>query len=67
MATLTINTTTGQDIRIAPAIGERIGISGNSSAAQVKQYLIQHLKDVVKNYEYRTNASGFTFNDFTPT
>ena len=67
MATITINTTTGQDVRIAPAVGERLGISGNASAAQVKQYLIQHSKDIVKDYEYRANANGFAFNDFTPT
>lgn len=67
MATLTINTTAGQDARIAPAIGERLGLIGNASAAQVKQYLIQHIKDVVEDYEYRANAIGFAFNDFTPT
>lgn len=67
MATLTITTTTQQDTRIAAAVGERLGLTGSANAAQVKNYLIQHIKDVVRDYEYRSNAGTFAFNDFTPT
>lgn len=67
MGTLTITTTTQQDTRIAAAVGERLGLSGSASASQVKQYVIQHIKDVVRDYEYRGNANAFSFTDFTPT
>ena len=67
MATLTINTTAGMDARIAPAVGERLGLQGNATAAQVKQYVIHHIKDVVRDYEHRANANSFAFSDFTPT
>jgi hypothetical protein len=51
MASITITTTTPQDNRLAPAFGDLLKLSGNANAAQVKAYLIDHMRAVVQNYE----------------
>jgi hypothetical protein len=51
MATITITTT--QDARIAKAFGRELGLQAgdNASVAQIKGYLIDVIKRVVRNQE----------------
>ena len=50
MATITITTQGGQDARIQAAIGQRLGV-GSASAAQVRQWLIDQLRQAVHEVE----------------
>lgn len=51
MASVTINTTAGEDNRLAPAFGAYLNLPGNATAAQVKAVLVDFMKTVVRNYE----------------
>ena len=59
MATITINTTSQQDQRLAPAFGDFLGLRGedggprNATAAEARAYLISHMKQIVQTYEDR--------------
>jgi len=50
MATLTINTTAGQDARILAAWRARVGDPA-APASEVKAWLISQLKGLVRSYE----------------
>jgi len=66
MGTLTITTTTQQDNLIVAAFGDRIGLPGNASAAQVKAEVINFMKRVVETYERKQNDNAFTPTNFNP-
>lgn len=57
MATVTITTDAGQDARLAPAYGAKLGLrnaSGqprNATTAEVKAYLVSVLRADVQGYE----------------
>lgn len=51
MATVTITTTAPQDARLGPAFGDLLKLGGNATTAQVKQWLIDQLTNVVIQYE----------------
>jgi hypothetical protein len=51
MATLTINTTAGEDARLAPAFGALLGLAGNANAAQIKANVVAYITNVVHVYE----------------
>lgn len=51
MPTLTITTTTDQAQRIAAAFGNKLGLQGNANAEQVRQDVIQYLRNTVRSYE----------------
>lgn len=67
MGTLTITTTAPQDARIVAAFGNRLGLPGNASAAQVKTAVINHIKAVVESYERDQNNQSFTPAALDPT
>lgn len=50
-ATLTINTTAGEDTRIAVAFGKKLGLPGNASAGQIKADVIVYIQTVVADQE----------------
>ena len=52
MATFTINTTTQQDDRILAAFQDLVG-DETAGAAEVKAWMINHLKGMVHSYETR--------------
>jgi len=52
MATLTITTTGAQDTRIIEAFRDRLG-DPTATAAEVKTWLIDQLRNVVHSYETR--------------
>ena len=56
MSTLTITTDSGQDARLAPAFGNKLGLEGNANAAQIKADIIEYIKGVVHSYETRQAA-----------
>ena len=56
MATLTITTNSGQDARIVAAFGDKLGLEGNASGAEVKADIIAYIKGVVHGYETRQAA-----------
>lgn len=75
MATLTINTTAAQDARIAEAFGACLGLMDangqprNATAAEVKAYYVNHMRDFVHSYETekRANAAIAGTERITPT
>jgi hypothetical protein len=54
MATITITTTGAHDLRIAKAFGRELGLQAgdNASPAQIKGYLIDVIKRVVRQQEH---------------
>jgi hypothetical protein len=66
--TMTINTTTAQDARIAPAVGSILGLGRDATAAEVKAWVIEYIKQSVLDYERRKNIEQFVPPQFaTPT
>lgn len=51
MASITITTTGPQDARLTVAFGAYLHPGTNASAADVKAYLIQHMREIVQQYE----------------
>ena len=51
MATVTITTTAPQDSRLAPAFGALLHPGTNATTAEVKAWLVEQLRVVVRNYE----------------
>jgi hypothetical protein len=61
MATITINTTQAQDSRIAAAFGAMLLAEGGvATGPQIKQYLVDHIKDIVLKHEQRAAANAAT-------
>lgn len=58
MASITITTTGPQDARLTVAWGEFLHPGTNATTAEVKAYLIEQLRVVVRNYEDRVNKAG---------
>jgi hypothetical protein len=54
MATLTINTTGAEDARIVAAFGKRLNLGRNATAGEVKQQIIQFVRNAVQEQEQRT-------------
>lgn len=53
MATVTITTDAGMDARLAPAFGALLHPGSNATTADVKAWLIEQMRVVVRNYEDR--------------
>lgn len=51
MPSLTITVTTEQAQRVADAYGDKLGLNGPATMADVKSALIAEMKTVVRNYE----------------
>lgn len=51
MASITITTTGAQDARLTVAFGAFLHPGTNATTADVKAHLIQHLREVVQQYE----------------
>lgn len=51
MASVTITTTAPQDARLAPAFGALLHPGSNATTAEVKAWLIEQLRRVVRDYE----------------
>lgn len=51
MASITITTTGAQDARLTVAFGAYLHPGTNATTADVKAHLIQHLREVVQQYE----------------
>lgn len=65
MGTLTITTTAPQDARLVVAYGYILGLGRNATAAEIKAYQIQRIRNDVENYE-RSVAPPFVFNPLDP-
>ena len=67
MASITLTTTAPQDARLGPAFGALLGLPGNATAAQVKEWIVIQLRSVVQNHEHRIALQAVTPpSDFTP-
>ena len=68
MATITINTTGAQDTRIIAAYRARVG-DPTATAADVKAWLISHLRNLVRSYETEQAnlAASAAVTDIEPT
>ena len=66
MATVTINTTSEQDQRILAAFQDRFG--GDFTGPDVKAWMIDQLKQVVRSYETRlaNEAASAAVQDIDP-
>jgi hypothetical protein len=51
MPSMTITTTTENATELAAAVGWKLGLNGNASAAQVKAYTIDFLKEVHRQHQ----------------
>ena len=51
MASVTITTTAPQDARLTVAFGDFLHPGSNATTAEVKAYLIEHMRQIVRNYE----------------
>jgi hypothetical protein len=51
MASITITTTGAQDARLTVAFGAYLHPGTNATAADVKAYLIEHMRQIVLDYE----------------
>lgn len=51
MPTMTITTTVDQAQRIAAAVGRALGLERDATGAEVKEFLINHLRCTVHDYE----------------
>ena len=59
MPTMTITTTADQATRIAAAYGAKLNADGSpASAEQVRQDVIEHLRNVVRSYETAQAAAA---------
>jgi len=67
MATLTITTTSAQDARLVAAFGTYLGLEGNATAAQIKQNVINYIKQVVRDQEYKTEVDAISVPPIEPT
>ena len=66
MATLTINTVTADDVRIAAAFGTYLGLPGAASGPQVKATVISFVTGIVKNAEERALKDAVTTTPIAP-
>lgn len=57
MGTITITTTAGQDARIIEAFGEKLLLGRDATGNEVRQYIIDHITDIVKRYEINKAAA----------
>lgn len=53
MADLTLTVNDTHIPRIQAAFGEMLGLEGDATAEDIRQYLIAYMKDVTINYEQR--------------
>lgn len=69
MATLTINTTSTEDARIAKAFGRYLTLGRNATAAEVKAAIAAFIKTVVRDSERQDaiEAEQTGFIDIAPT
>lgn len=68
MPTQTITTTAQDAADIAEAIGDLMGLSGSASAAQVKDYQIDWLRQQVRAYKRRKAIAALAApTDIAPT
>lgn len=51
MASMTIDTPTGEDSRIQAAFGRYLGLSGSATGTQIKNATINWMKSVVRDQE----------------
>lgn len=72
MATLTITTTTAQDLRLIDAYGKYLNlVDGNgdprtATAAEIKASVINSVKQVVFDQEHKTDVEGISIAAFEP-
>lgn len=66
MASVTITTTASQDVRLAPAFGDRLKLGRNATTAEVKAWLVDQLRNVVQEYEARQAAAAVVASGFDP-
>jgi len=67
MPTLTINTTAAQATRVASAFGKRLNLGRDATNAEVKQQVIEFLKDAVWDQEHRDAVEAVVTNRINPT
>jgi hypothetical protein len=67
MATLTINTTSAQDIRLVDAYGKYLNLGRNATAAEIKFDIIQSIKQIVRDKEHAFKVDAITLDPFEPT
>jgi len=73
MATLTISTTAPQDARIVAAYGKYLGTTDgngdprNATAAEVKQAIINNIKQVVFDQEHKAALAAVSTGTISPT
>jgi hypothetical protein len=60
MPTQTITTTAQDAADIADAVGDALGLSGPASAAQVKDYQIDGLRQLVRAYKRKKAIAALT-------
>lgn len=65
-ASVTISTDSGQDARLAPAFGDKLGLGRNATAAEVKADLISYMRGVVLNYETEQAKKAIVQSPFSP-
>ncbi len=65
-ATLTITTDAGQDARLAPAFGAKLGLGRNANAAEVKADVINYVRSVVTEYEFAQERAAISIAAFNP-
>lgn len=53
MATVTITTDAAMDARLAPAFGAFLHPGTNATTPEVKAWLVEQMRQVVRNYEDR--------------
>lgn len=58
MPTLTITTTADQAQRIAAAFGSKLGLQGSANAEQVRQDVIQYIRNTVRSHETEQAAKA---------
>ncbi len=56
MGTLTITTTAQQDARIVAAFGRRLGLGRNATGPEVREQVVQFVRDVVLQMEQEAAA-----------
>lgn len=73
MGTQTINTTSEQDARLVVAFGKELSLTDengdprDATGAEVKTWLINKLRKVVRGQEMKVKKNAITVSDFNPT
>lgn len=75
MASFTITTTSAEDARIVVAMGKYLnlvdvnGTPRDATGAEVKQYIVDHLKAIVRSIEVAAGEQALrdSFSDIAPT